>query len=458
MSLRLKINLIVAAVITFLVASMIALQVDGVRRSVREEVMAANVVAAQVLNRTGWVYAVEGMPALVNFLQQLGRVRSNEISLVRADGQILYRSPPSPYKAGRDAPEWFAALVLPEIARQVIILPGGQLTLEADPSRAVLDGWDDLVRLALIGAATLLAINALVFWAMGRALRPFSQIVTGLNRLEAGDFDATLPPLSGKEAGAIGAAFNRMTAVLQENMENRQRAFEAERRLSDSRELAGLIEAHLEAERREIARALHDELGQSVTAIRSLAMSVARRCEHADPQTAQAVHVISEEAGRLYDHMHGMIPRLAPMALDTLGLGDALGDLMDRLRASHPEVHFELQLRELPEHLGGVTALAAYRAVQEGITNALRHGRAGRIAVTAGTADGRLALAVRDDGAGLPADWRSSGHFGLRWLSERMEALGGRFTIANRDGGGVELRAEIPLTAAEYNETSGDER
>jgi len=139
---------------------------------VREEVMAANMVATQVLNRTGWVYAVEGMPALVNFLQQLGRVRSNEISVVRADGQILYRSPPSPYKAGRDAPEWFSALVLPDLARQVIILPGGQLTLEADPSRAVLDGWDDLVRLALIGAAMLLVINALVFWAMGRALRP----------------------------------------------------------------------------------------------------------------------------------------------------------------------------------------------------------------------------------------------------------------------------------------------
>ncbi len=63
-----------------------------------------------------------------------------------------------------------------------------------------------------------------------------------------------------------------------------------------------------------------------------------------------------------------MIPRLAPMAVDTLGLGDALGDLLGRLRASHPDVHFDLRLNDLPEDLRGVTALAAYRAVQEGIT------------------------------------------------------------------------------------------
>lgn len=445
MSLRLKINLIVGLLIALLVSTMIVLQVEGVRGSVREEVQAANVVATQVLNRTGWVYAMEGMPALVHFLQQLGRVRANEITLTAADGQVLYSSPPSPYKAGRNAPDWFAALVLPQTARQIIALPGGQLVIEADPSRAVLDGWDDLVRLAAAGALALLAVNVLVFWAMGRALRPFPQIVTGLNRLEAGDFEARLPPLPGKEAAAIGAAFNRMTSVLKDNMDTRQRAFEAERRLSDSRELAGLIEAHIEAERREIARALHDELGQSVTAIRSLAMTVARRSEAGDPQTAHAARVITEEAGRLYDHMHGLIPRLAPMALDTLGLGDALGDLMDRLRAGHAEVHFELQRIHLPDDLHGVTALAAYRVVQEGITNALRHGRASRVTATAEGRAGQLLLTVSDNGSGLSQDWRHSGHFGLRWLTERVEALGGELTVGNSAGGGVELHAALPM-------------
>ncbi len=316
MSLRLKINLIVAGVIALLVATMIALQIDGLRRAVREEVQAANRVTAQLLQRMGRVYSMDGPDSLVSFVQRLGRVRANEITLTDTQGQVLYRSPASTYKEGREAPRWFSALILPPASHRVIELSSGRLIIDAEPSRAVLDGWDDLVVLAAWGAAMLLVVNALLFWAMGRALRPFSQIVDGLNRLRAGDFDVALPPLRGQEAGAIGAAFNRMTAVLKDNLVTHRRAYEAERRLSDSRELAGLIEGHIEAERRAIARALHDELGQSVTAIRSLAMSVARRSEQADAQTAQAARVITEGAGRLYDHMHGMIPRLAPMALD----------------------------------------------------------------------------------------------------------------------------------------------
>ena len=206
MSLRLKINLIVAGVIALLVATMIALQIDGLRRAVREEVQAANRVTAQLLHRMGWVYTMDGPDSLVRFLQRLGRVRANEITLTDAQGQVLYRSPPSTYKEGREAPEWFSALILPQASSQVIELPNGRLTIDAEPSRAVLDGWDDLLVLAAGGAATLLVINALVFWAMGRALRPFSQIVDGLNRLQAGDFEVVLPPLRGQEAGAIGAS------------------------------------------------------------------------------------------------------------------------------------------------------------------------------------------------------------------------------------------------------------
>lgn len=447
MSLRLKVNLIMAAAIASLVAGMIALHIEGMRRSVREEVAAANVVASQLLNRIGWLYATEGLPTLVRFLNQLGRVRANEITLTDiSTGEVLYRSPPATYKAGREAPDWFERLLLPTATRQVISLPRAQLTIEPNPSRAILDGWDDLVRLTAIGAAALLVINLLVFWAMGRAVRPFRQIVGGLQRLQAGDFDVALPPLPGREAHAIGAAFNRMTAVLKDNLAARQRAFEAERQLSDSRQLARLVEGHIEAERREIARALHDELGQSVTAIRSLATSVAQRCEGGDPQTAQAARVITEEAGRLYDQMHGMIPRLAPMSLDTLGLADALRDLVDRVAASHHQLDLQLDIDGLPADVPEALALPAYRVVQEGLTNALRHGQATAVTARARAIGRDLHVEVIDNGSGIAGDWRASGHFGLRWLNERVEALGGRLELQS-DSGRTVLSAVLPQEA-----------
>jgi two-component system sensor histidine kinase UhpB len=445
-SLRLKINLIVAGVIALLVFATIALQLDGVRRSVREEIIATNRVTVQLLKRVALQYPMD-TETLVRFFQQLGRVRANNITLTDGEGKVLYRSPPPTYKQGREAPAWFAALMLPKTSHEVLVLPAGQLMVEAEPSRAVLDGWDDMVALASAGAGGLLVINVLVFWAVGRAVRPFSLIVEGLNRLETGEFEATLPPLPGKEAGAIGTAFNRMVAVLQENLASRQRAFEAERRLSDTRELAGRIEQHVDAERREIARALHDELGQSVTAIRSLAMTVALRSSGVDPQAAQAAHLISEEAARLYDHMHGMIPRVAPMPLDQLGLEAALIDLVERVRASHAGTRIELDTQGVPERVEDATALAAYRVVQEGLTNALRHGQAREVRVAVASAQGSLQVRVTDDGAGLPEDWRQSGHFGLRWLGERAESLGGTLAVARRPQGGTELRAALPLAA-----------
>jgi two-component system sensor histidine kinase UhpB len=236
-----------------------------------------------------------------------------------------------------------------------------------------------------------------------------------------------------------------MVAVLQENLASRQRAFEAERRLSDTRELAGRIEEHVDAERREIARALHDELGQSVTAIRSVARSVALRSEGADPQVTQAARLIDEEAARLYEHMHGMIPRVAPMPLDQLGLQEALADLVQRVRANHSGTRIELDTHGVPEHVQDATALVAYRVVQEGLTNALRHGQARAVRVAVAGAPGSLQVRVTDDGSGLPDDWRAKGHFGLRWLGERAESLGGTLAVARRAEGGTEVRAALPL-------------
>ena len=446
MTLRLKINLIVGALTVLFMAGVLALQLRSMRDSVHEEVVAANRVASQLLDRTAWRYAAQGTPAMLSFLQGIGRIRPNDMALSAAQGNEQYRSPPSAIKAGRDAPAWFEALISPPLSVQAIAFPDGKLEVRANASRAAVDAWDYVLLLAGGAAALLVAVNLLVFWLVGRTVRPFGQIVGALNELQGGRFDVALPPLPGREAGAIGAAFNRMVGELQGHIETERRAVRAELQLSDSRELTRWIDHHIEQERRMIARELHDELGQSVTAMRSMALSIAQRTEATDPQAAQAARVIADESSRLYDAMHGIIPRLTPLVLDNFGLADALGDLLERTRRSHAglalEMHVDLGTARVPAE----AALTLYRAAQEGITNALRHGQAARIVLeVAGSADA-VRLTLSDDGVGLPAQGLPrSGHYGLRWLTERVESLHGTLALAPVEPHGAQLAVHLPL-------------
>lgn len=448
MSLRVKIHLLLVALLALFFAVVVAQQIQNTRRSVHEEVLAANRVAAQLLTRVSWVYEQSGVPGLADFLTRLGRLRANELLLYDAAGQLQYQSPASPYKAGRWAPEWFAAMVTPPLQPLEIAVTGGRMVVRADASRAALDGWDDLKTLLELAGALFVAANLLVYWIAGRALRPLGRVIEGLLAMERGDYRTRLPPLAGKEAQRMGAAFNRMAQSVEESDAAKRAAAEAAARLADSREMTQVIQQRIEEERRAIARELHDELGQSVTAIKSLALSIAQRTRDGDVAVGQAAQLIVDTAGRIYDVMHGMIPRLRPLALDNLGLGDALGDLVDDWRLQQPAIEFVAQIGAMPDDLGESLKLGVYRIAQEALTNAVRHAQAGRIEMTVAVEKAALRLRVRDDGRGLAADWQRPGHFGVRGMRERAGALGGVLEVASSPGGGTEVAVRIPLAEA----------
>ncbi len=403
MRLRTRLNLVVAGLSAAFVIVLIAAEVQSTRNSVREEIEAANRVASQLLGRLAAVYSQVGGPDLVlQFLQQ-------------------------------------------QPAKYTFPLRGGVLlVVQAQPSRAVLDAWDDVTRLSAIAAAMFVVANALAFWSVKRALDPFPVIADGLERIQQGDLAFRLPSLAGTEAHAIGAAFNRMAQAVQDKVLAERKAHDAEARLEERREMASLADQRVEEERRLIAHELHDEFGQSVTAIRSLALAIASQGGMRDPATGDIARLISEEAARLYDAMHGLIPRLTPLSLDTLGLAATLESLVRDWQRRHPSVALSLR-RELPIELGPSITLAIYRVVQEGLINALRHARASRVDIAVQCDARRIVATVTDDGIGLPADWSRPGHFGLRGLSDRVQQLGGTFTVGNQAGHGVCLSADIPL-------------
>ena len=449
MRLRTRLNLVVAGLSAAFVIVLIAAEIQSTRTSVREEIEAANRVAAPLLGQLAAIYSNVGGPDLVlQFLQQVGRIRANEVSLVSPTGAVLYRSPAATYKAGREAPQWFAHLLAPQVTKVTVPLRGGvRLVIEPQASRAVLDAWDDITRLAAIGAGMLVVVNALAFWSVARALGPFPIITAGLERIQQGDLTYRLPVLDGYEASTIGLAFNRMARAVEEKVQAERQARDAEARLEERREMASLADQRVEEERRLIAHELHDEFGQSVTAIRSLALAIATQTDARDPATSEVARLISAEAARLYDAMHGLIPRLAPLSLDTLGLTATLEDLAADWQRRHPAVALTLQHR-LPPDLGSSVTLAIYRVVQEGVINALRHAAASRVDVDVSGDAQRITVTVTDDGVGLPVEWSKPGHFGLRGLNDRVTQLGGSFRAAHCAGGGTQLRAEIPFAAS----------
>jgi len=449
MKLRTRLNLVVAGLTATFVVVLLAAQIQSTRASVREEIEASNRIAAQLLGRLAAIYSREGGPqVLLSFLDQLGRVRANEIVLRSSTGELLYHSPAPTYKAGREAPQWFARLLAPQPARHTFPLPGGvTLIVEAESSRSVLDAWDSLTRLLAVALVMLVVVNGLAFWIVGRTLEPFPIIAAGLDRLKHGELSFRLPPLAGFEASAIGGAFNRMAAAVEDKVSAERKAREAETRLEERREMAHVVEQRLEEERRLIAHELHDEFGQSVTAIRSLAVAIATQGGARDPEMGNAARLISDEAARLYDAMHGLIPRLAPLSLDTLGLAETLENLVRDWQRRYPSVAMAVR-HELAADLGPSVALAIYRVVQEGLINALRHSQATRVDIDVQADPNRIVVHVDDDGVGLPEQWSRPGHFGLRGLAERVSHLGGLFEVRNREPHGVSLSAEIPLTVA----------
>jgi two-component system sensor histidine kinase UhpB len=380
-------------------------------------------------------------------------LHAHDIRVLDTHGRLLYRAPAATDQDGRSAPDWYSALVAPPRQRQLIQRPDGPLTLEIDPSRAVLDSWDEFRALVSVaGAGALLLLGGVSWWAR-RALRPFASIVAVLARIEQGDLRARLPVLPGQEAAAIGAAINRLSAAIQGHLTDQRRAAEVERALTESRELARQLEHHLEHERREMARELHDELAQSVTTLRSLAGSLMQQLGQRDPQSHELARLIGSEALRLDAAMLHRLPRLAPLALDHLNLADGLNSLVAHARQREPELAITLHVDAALPELDRDTALVAYRVVQEALDNAMRHSGADRITIVLSASERLLDVSISDDGQGFGIDGseplQHPDRHGLRGLRERVRALGGRFELASPSAihtiRGLRVHAWLPL-------------
>jgi two-component system sensor histidine kinase UhpB len=186
MSLRFRINLVITLVIVAFTIATGNLLIEETRRSIREEMEAGTKVTVQLLetvivNTRPNIQDAPHNQILLSFLQRVGRVRANEIRLYDGNDNLLYTSPPTVYKRGRWAPQWFTELVKPQLRDFRLNLFNGSVVITPDPSRSVLDAWDDIKQFFWLMLGFFVLVNVIVFWLLGRSLRPVGKILGGLS-------------------------------------------------------------------------------------------------------------------------------------------------------------------------------------------------------------------------------------------------------------------------------------
>ncbi|MCK1744943.1 histidine kinase [Bradyrhizobium sp. 139] len=348
---------------------------------------------------------------------------------------------------GRTPPGWFTAIVPifigshAEVVRPVSprAAAAGTIVATPDSAAAISLAWEYLLNVVDVALLMAAAIALLASLAIAHALAPARTIVTALQRMARGQYRTKLPRFRSMELTMIGSAVDELGDRLEEATEQRAALT---RRLIEIRD----------DERRALARELHDEFGQNLSAILAFANTIetASAKQSKDNGIAQDARMISQATHHLMASLRDALKRLRNPLPEELGLEASLVNLVDSWRsqsASQPIIRLDLK-GDLTD-IRGPAATTAYRVAQECLTNALRHSSAREISLRIerrADDEDTLLIRVEDDGGGDAERVALSAGFGLTGIRERVAAAGGSLSIlpANR---GLSVAATIPLAA-----------
>jgi len=346
---------------------------------------------------------------------------------------------------GQPPPAWFtrtvtmllgdhAAVAHPISARTTV---AGAVSAAADSDAAIQLAWQRMQDNFAVALAMALAIALLASLAIAHALAPARSIVAGLQRMADGCYRTELPHFRSMELAMIGRAVTELGERL---------AQATEARVALTQQLLDIRDE----ERRALARELHDEFGQNLTAIRAFASTIEAASMQARDCTGitQDARMISQAVTHLMACLRGTLSRLRRPLAEELGLKESLIALTENWQhTARPTIR--LDLKDDVADIHGAVAVTAYRLAQECLTNALRHGTAREILLRverlAGD-NGALLICIEDDGGGDVQRLAQSSGFGLAGSRERIAAVGGSLSIASA-ARGLSVAATIPIAA-----------
>jgi two-component system, NarL family, sensor histidine kinase UhpB len=343
----------------------------------------------------------------------------------------------------RKAPGWFRRLIADAPAVVRVKLPqagdaAAAIVLQADPTSEISEVWGESRDALAVLAGFALLTTLVIYAGVGRALRPLETLSAAFGQIGKGNYLGRVPQHSPPELMHLADSFNRMAGGLAAAAAQNRRLNERLRTLQAE-------------ERAELARDLHDEVGPMLFAVDMTAAAIERLAGNGRageiPAHVQSIH---DAVGRMQRHVRAILERLRP--LQAVGLEAAVHRLVSFWRGRRPEIDFVVSITVQEEWLRDDLKETAYRLIQEGVSNAIRHGEPTRVELVIANDDDALVVEVRDDGPGMPADGGDEdgpARLGLMGMRERVMAMSGSLSIRQGSGGkGIALVARLPCAGS----------
>ncbi|TWG89896.1 two-component system sensor histidine kinase UhpB [Mesorhizobium sp. J18] len=427
------------------------------RQAAQEEITASMHLAGRLVREAvGRSSADNGGIALFRDLGlELGHLRHVRILFADGNGSLAPLLPAETVGAAADdkagVPDWFTALInVGDIRREMkIVLNGhqiGSVVMIGHAADEIAEVWRDTKHLAIIALTLNAAVLAILYIALGRVLHPLTKLAAGLRELEQGQFQHRLAQPRVRELADISDRFNALASRL--GAAN-----------ADNIRLTKRLISVQDDERRQIATELHDEIGPCLFGMKANVASLEQLAGELPDATADRlrdrVATLTEITEKIQILNRRLLGKIRPMALGHVPLADIISGVVADFERFNPKVRITLAVGRLADSYGDSVDLTVYRCLQEGITNAERHGEATMIAVDLterpyNTEDGGgsqaspvLRLSIRDDGHGVTPG--VSWGLGLTGMDERVRALGGMLTLTSQPGAGTCLDISIPI-------------
>lgn len=436
----LRVRLITSIVIVLLMSLCVGGAVAGWHavRSVQVEMQAALAVGVQTL-RNG----IDGVPKADNPEAELGRLvhtfdGDRHVRAILQDSAERPRIASIPAALGPPVPAWFVVLLEPSIPPvRLEVGTGSAITVEVDPHNEIGEVWtqlrDDLVAVGLFCGLSIVLVSLV----LRRALRPLDQLSAALASVSSGRYAVRVEHAGPPELARLTQGFNKMVERLDAAQARNFRLNEQLLTLQ-------------EEERADLARDLHDEVGPFLFAVNLDAAAIGRVAASGRmTEVSERAHAIREAVEHMQRYVRAMLHRLRPANPVDAGISTALDNLVAFWRTRQSEIDIELDMAVDEDTLSDSTIATIYRLVQEGLNNAVRHGRPHRIEVVVSDEDGRdVVVHIADNGTGVAASPKLG--FGVTGMRERVESLGGTLHLgAGDDGRGFVVTARLPIAAIE---------